>query len=215
MKCPECCTELVVKDFPNLRVELDVCDSCNGLWFDPSELLKSIVKINDKTFEPPAVFLRESENHSHKDRPGRPCPCCSKSMKTISKNSIEIDFCKSCQGFWFDEGEVLALIRQFSTRYPSNKKSSKSLPKELRSIERLFKSRKEPSISVIKSSKNKKTTKVTKGEYVPTSMNREDIDLSEIILNIDDLADIFCAVGEVGLKTGKFIADLLIEAISS
>ena len=57
MKCPECCTELVVKDFPNLRVELDVCDSCNGLWFDPSELLKSIVKINDKTFEPPAVFL--------------------------------------------------------------------------------------------------------------------------------------------------------------
>ena len=94
-------------------------------------------------------------------------------MKTISKNSIEIDFCKSCQGFWFDEGEVLALIRQFSTRYPSNKKSSKSLPKELRSIERLFKSRKEPSISVIKSSKNKKTTKVTKGEYVPTSMNRK------------------------------------------
>ena len=48
-----------------------------------------------------------------------------------------------------------------------------------------------------------------------TSTNRDDIDLSEIILNIDDLADIFCSVGEVGLKAGQFIADLLIEAISS
>ncbi len=215
MKCPECCTELVVKDFPNLRVELDVCDSCNGLWFDPSELLKSIVKIKDKSFKPPAVFLIESENHSNKKRPWRPCPCCSKSMKTISKNSIEIDFCKSCQGFWFDEGEVVAIIRQFSARCRSNKESSKSLPKELKSIERLFKSRKEPSTSVIKSSKNKKTTKVIKGEYVATSTNRDDIDLSEIILNIDDLADIFCAVGEVGLNAGQFIADLLIEVISS
>ena len=214
MKCPECRTELVVKDFSNIGVELDVCKSCNGLWFDPSELLKSIEKIKDRTFDPPDVFAIEPENSSPK-RPWRPCPCCSKSMNTISQTSIEVDFCESCKGFWFDAGEVVAITRQFTGLTGYNRNAIKSLPQELESIERLLKSYEKPLVLVTKQPKNKKVSKSKIGKHVSTSNSNDDIHCSDVIGNLDELANVFCEIGELGIETGSFIADILIAIISS
>ena len=118
---------------------MDVCDRCNGLWFDPSELLSAIGGLKDKAIQDlPAGFFGELGKHARK----RLCPCCSKSMNTISHKSVEIDYCRSCKGFWLDAGEVIAITRQFvalagrsDVRSEAIRKFIKSLPEELQSIE--------------------------------------------------------------------------------
>lgn len=33
------------------------------------------------------------------------CPCCEKTLVIIERNKIELDWCPSCGGFWFDSDE--------------------------------------------------------------------------------------------------------------
>ena len=136
-------------------------------------------------------------------------------MNTISQTSIEVDFCESCKGFWFDAGEVVAITRQFTGLTGYNRNAIKSLPQELESIERLLKSYEKPLVLVTKQPKNKKVSKSKIGKHVSTSNSNDDIHCSDVIGNLDELANVFCEIGELGIETGSFIADILIAIISS
>jgi len=38
------------------------------------------------------------------------CPVCKKDMLVVEYNEVEVDFCTSCQGVWFDAGELELLL---------------------------------------------------------------------------------------------------------
>ncbi len=125
----------MVKNFSNIGVELDVCNDCNGLWFDLGELLTAIGGLHNKAPYETRSFMGKISKHDQQ----RPCPCCSTSMSHISHNSIDLDFCQSCKGFWLDAGELLAIRRQFGEEKDRDENTIKSLPQELESVQSLLK----------------------------------------------------------------------------
>jgi len=39
------------------------------------------------------------------------CPVCHEPMIVVEYQSIELDYCSSCHGTWFDKGELELLLR--------------------------------------------------------------------------------------------------------
>jgi Zn-finger nucleic acid-binding protein len=39
------------------------------------------------------------------------CPACTKQMIVVEYHNIELDYCSSCHGTWFDRGEMELLLR--------------------------------------------------------------------------------------------------------
>jgi Zn-finger nucleic acid-binding protein len=38
------------------------------------------------------------------------CPVCRKSMLVVEYNKVELDYCETCKGVWFDSGELELLL---------------------------------------------------------------------------------------------------------
>ena len=45
------------------------------------------------------------------------CPVCKKPLIVVERNNVELDYCIACKGFWFDEGELQLLIKQFNLNF--------------------------------------------------------------------------------------------------
>lgn len=41
----------------------------------------------------------------------RACPGCRKPMQLVFADKVELDWCGSCRGFWFDRGELAAALK--------------------------------------------------------------------------------------------------------
>jgi Zn-finger nucleic acid-binding protein len=44
------------------------------------------------------------------------CPQCKTTMIVVERNQVELDFCTSCRGIWFDEGELELLLNDVTGR---------------------------------------------------------------------------------------------------
>jgi Zn-finger nucleic acid-binding protein len=44
------------------------------------------------------------------------CPVCRKALVVVERESIELDWCLSCRGLWFDEGELELLAERSGRR---------------------------------------------------------------------------------------------------
>lgn len=108
MKCVKCDGELRRVQVGDL--ELDQCDRCAGIWFDPRELdlvlaQKSIDAL--RRLSSPRIDLDE--------RRGR-CPRCRTAGDLVRVAStagpIHIDTCAVCGGQWLDGGELDVLRRE-------------------------------------------------------------------------------------------------------
>ena len=44
------------------------------------------------------------------------CPVCNQALVVVERESIELDWCLSCRGFWFDEGELELLAEKTGRR---------------------------------------------------------------------------------------------------
>lgn len=98
-------------------IEVDQCRVCRGLWLDLGEidsLLKRAV-VPDR--------LMRNELHREPD-PGRCvpegkrlCPRCGVKLSVIEVESIRLDACVECQGFFCDRGEFAALEAASVRRY--------------------------------------------------------------------------------------------------
>jgi len=40
------------------------------------------------------------------------CPLCSRALKAVERQGVEIDYCVQCGGIWLDQGELTELIRR-------------------------------------------------------------------------------------------------------
>ncbi len=95
-KCPEC------EDFFRLlliyNVEIDCCQQCESLWFDPRELRMIMNTPDDVTDE----FL-----HAGKSR--YRCPVCDTRMEKRSflfPERMVVDVCPQGHGVYFEKGEL-------------------------------------------------------------------------------------------------------------
>ena len=81
------------------------CSQCDGIWFS-KETLIALCKAHD--YDPSIVNIHLSEErrrHITKD-----CPVCKVSLFTSSVSEVELDWCESCHGVWFDRGEYHSVV---------------------------------------------------------------------------------------------------------
>ncbi len=46
------------------------------------------------------------------------CPVCKYAMVVVEYHSVELDYCTSCKGVWFDSGELELLLKSHSLEEP-------------------------------------------------------------------------------------------------
>lgn len=114
MKCPKCeASELEKQRFLyDESVELDVCPSCKGMWFDKGEL--------DRLDESVTLSV-EDEAFEEVDLPPRTCPSCGGELRSYNHEAMRalvVEICDSCEGFWLDEHE-LEDIREMTLKLES------------------------------------------------------------------------------------------------
>ena len=109
MQCPKCSAAMNTRTVAGL--EIDVCSSCAGLWFDQDELR------NLKDQADPFLSWMHFEIWKHKDKfklsqQATQCPKCHLSLVRIEYDDteVEIEYCPQCQGTWLDQGEFTSII---------------------------------------------------------------------------------------------------------
>ena len=122
MKCPKCPGKLEKKQVES--IELDVCFSCEGIWFDAGEL-EEVLKRDSKDFKYIDVGREELDGAEIADlikdfdqRQGK-CPRCDDGTILLrdeykGKHKINVDVCPKGHGLWLDGGEILQLRQRDS-----------------------------------------------------------------------------------------------------
>jgi Zn-finger nucleic acid-binding protein len=109
MRCIKCEGDLVLVRVG--EVEVDQCDTCNGIWFDSGELAKILGKKDVETLRTRAEATRDAERKRREaDQKRASCPRCKSAGKLVQVASmtsdIHIDTCAVCGGDWLDGGEI-------------------------------------------------------------------------------------------------------------
>lgn len=101
MQCPVCQHRELVESMTTQGVIVDFCPDCSGIWLDRGE----VFEFSDN----PGRLQRALDDASLSgETHDRPCPRCSDRLTSITflEDDLWVDFCRSCRGFWFDEGEL-------------------------------------------------------------------------------------------------------------
>ncbi|PCI46604.1 MAG: hypothetical protein COB51_06920 [Moraxellaceae bacterium] len=105
MDCPKCKGTLRVE-----QAEGHIgfrCELCKGIWLS-NKYLKSLELTHDFNAEEFISQLGLLPRAKLKIL----CLECSNNLYEVSVSGLEIDFCKSCSGIWFDKSELSRLITQ-------------------------------------------------------------------------------------------------------
>jgi len=132
MQCPACDRKLnhvLAGD-----VEVDACEGgCGGIWFDAFEMQK-LDQPEEKAGELLLNISRDPAVTVDLER-RRSCPRCDGivMLRHSHKNSesVVIDECPGCGGFWLDAGE-LAMIRESYDAVTEKRKHTQTLLEELK-----------------------------------------------------------------------------------
>lgn len=124
MQCPACREQMIVVEYG--QIELDVCASCKGVWFDADELellLGSLKLPVDRLVRAPAGKLAE--------RPRR-CPYCRRKMEKVligpgPERGEVIDRCRRGHGLWFDGGELDIIVNGLKKPLAAGEKGSEKV----------------------------------------------------------------------------------------
>jgi Zn-finger nucleic acid-binding protein len=106
MDCPVCKKSMLVLELQ--QIEIDYCQSCNGIWLDAGELELLL----DDTQEKQKLldsFHVDAGNPEKKRR----CPKCSKKMNKVlvgESDKVLVDKCRKDHGIWFDSGELHQVV---------------------------------------------------------------------------------------------------------
>ena len=110
MKCPDCgenLGEVLAFAKHGVKVKIDQCFSCGGIWFDNFELppipkgeIEKIEKIN----------LDKLQEKSFIGNGNSLCPKCSVKLGKFKDynfpKELEVEYCKKCDGLWMNRGEA-------------------------------------------------------------------------------------------------------------
>ena len=112
MKCPLDQTELEKKTYEE-TIEIDFCNTCNGIWLDSGELeMIQEIKLNDYTAElkqDPDYIGKSILMAKSKDNISVKCPVCNESLERKEYgycSQIYVDSCINGHGIWLDKGEL-------------------------------------------------------------------------------------------------------------
>lgn len=107
--CPRCRTELTGRTSGG--IEVDVCDTCRGVYFDPAEFDRLIAeRFEQRRLESTFAFVATPA-----DNP-LPCPSCGEVMDVVDHDGLELDRCAACEGLWVDREELDAIAAQARAR---------------------------------------------------------------------------------------------------
>lgn len=113
MNCPRCKTALNKKTIVERKeeIELDVCPSCDGIWFDPGEL-NSL----DHITEPVLIEFRDIPS-AYDQLTALFCPKCEdhplmKKAEHPRDEKVILDYCEHCNSIWLDHGELAAIQKE-------------------------------------------------------------------------------------------------------
>ena len=112
MDCVKCNTELEILKIKSANIPY--CKSCKGMWIKFPYLQKIAEQIELKT---DIVNPVDMEPIKHKEQP-QTCPQCGQAMDKIYFNGTVVDVCKTCNGIWFDNGELSKYFSLFMKQYP-------------------------------------------------------------------------------------------------
>ncbi|MBR5555674.1 zf-TFIIB domain-containing protein [bacterium] len=112
MNCVKCNTELEILKIKSANIPY--CKSCKGMWIKFPYLQKIAEQIELKT---DIVNPVDMEPIKHKEPP-KTCPQCGQAMDKIYFNGTVVDVCKTCNGIWFDNGELSKYFSLFMKQYP-------------------------------------------------------------------------------------------------
>ena len=106
MICPRCKTALEARERDGIRIS--ACPACGGSWIGGAALHAVFGKdSNTSRIEEALESFHDVEFH----RSLRPCPACrGKTLKAVMVDEIELDYCLSCKGLFFDPGELEQLF---------------------------------------------------------------------------------------------------------
>lgn len=89
------------------RFDLDVCPTCQGVWFDRGEIAKAA---RDAQIERLVVEYAGGAS-------SLACPRCSGGMATRPVGEVSLDVCTACHGVWMDAGEMESAVRTLSGEF--------------------------------------------------------------------------------------------------
>jgi Zn-finger nucleic acid-binding protein len=104
MRCPQCGELMNRTDYA--RMEIQKCPSCRGTYVDEGVFHTIQRRREARVTGPDVPKMRPGE-----EQPVR-CPRCNLEMLKIpytEGSDITVDKCQSCQGYWFDVGELEAV----------------------------------------------------------------------------------------------------------
>jgi len=137
MRCPRCEAELRKVQVKN--VELDTCNSCEGVWFDRDEL-RQVLDMNRDELEESAISHTLESEEEYQEIPGRSemvCPRCNGDLHRYNYqgySGIMIDGCENNCGIWLDDGELQKLFDYMVTASKPDPEKERFLRAELTQI---------------------------------------------------------------------------------
>lgn len=109
MKCPRDSSELTVRDTEGHIGFL--CATCEGAWL-PSKYVRSIEHMRRFSYAEFATTLALAPGGEGQLR----CPAGCGKLRQVDGPSTTLSWCPSCQGVWFDRGEISQLLANHELR---------------------------------------------------------------------------------------------------
>ena len=103
MNCPKCESKMVKVSIN--EIELDRCNSCNGIWFDEYELADFKRLEGSESVDIGSSNIGKEQNKNDLID----CPKCNTRMirmVDVKQSHIWFEHCGSCFGYFFDAGEL-------------------------------------------------------------------------------------------------------------
>jgi Zn-finger nucleic acid-binding protein len=109
MQCPNCGAALQKSNY--LGLEVDRCQSCQGMWLDAQEL----DTLEDKAF---AEDNLKGSLMTRSEATARLCPHCRKPLREFEYriNSLKLDYCEQGDGYWLDAHEAERVVDLMTQR---------------------------------------------------------------------------------------------------
>ncbi len=120
-------------------VELDTCDSCEGVWFDKDEL-RAVLDLNKSSLYSTPLSRTMDTAVERVETPGRSemkCPRCGSDLTRYSYqgySGILLDGCDRQCGIWLDDGELRKLFDYMAQASKPDPAKEKAIMGELRAI---------------------------------------------------------------------------------
>ncbi len=115
INCPRCNEKMAKTNSSGINTH--TCLYCRGAWLNKNSLTQLLSKESDA---PNIGDIIESFHTQNEGGTARHCPGCENTqLEIIHAHNIELDLCPKCNGLFFDEGELKAVLPD--SHMPENK----------------------------------------------------------------------------------------------